>query len=159
MRYVISLILCILCMPAFAAERLENSADAKAIKATVQALYKSIKFYEYDAMRDLVTPEYQMTFDGMRVTQPEFEAILRSGEVTYNPDEPPPLHRQYELVDFEIEVAGDVAFSRSTYTDKDPTTSEYYDLVVLRRDKEDDKRWRVHIHFHMAKAKMDVTAK
>ena len=156
LKRLTAVLLCILYFIASPASAEQKAAsDAKVVEATVKALYRSIKFYDYDAMRDLVTPGFELTFQGVRMSQPEFERHLRNGGGSYDPDEPPPLHRQYKLVDFEIEVAGDVAFSRSTYMDKDPNTDDNYDLVVLHRNNEDDGRWRVHIIFHMAKAKQE----
>ena len=126
---------------------------SEAVEAAVREYYHAIKVYDHDAMRAAVTPEFELIYAGRRVDRSEFEVVHRAEEQELGPAESRPWRLQYELAEFDIEIDGDVAFSRSIQIEPDPEIPDYYDFIVLRREGE---RWLIHRMFHMPMA--DETA-
>ena len=127
----------------------QTASDAAAVEAAVREYYQAIKVYDHDAMRAAVTPEFELIYGGRRVDRAGFERVHREEEQNSPPLEDRPWRLQYQLADFEIEIDGDVAFSRSVEIEPDPNIPDYYDFIVLRRD---GGRWLIHRMFHMPMA-------
>ena len=127
----------------------QTPSDVEAVEAAVREYYHAIKIYDYDAMRAAATPEFEIVYGGRRVNRSEFETVHRAEEQELGPVESRPLRLGYELAEFEIEIAGDVAFCRYIEIVPNPEYPDYHGFIVLLRD---GGRWAVHRMFTMPMA-------
>ena len=119
----------------------QTPSDVDAVETAVREYYHAIKIYDHDAMRAAATPEFELIYGGRRVNRSGFETVHRAEEQELGPVESRPLRLEYELAEFEIEIAGDIAFSRYIEIVPNPEYPDYYGFIVLRRD---GGRWLIH---------------
>ena len=122
----------------------QEDKPAAKVEAAVQDYYRHIKMYDHEAMRAAVTPEFELIYSRGRVDSAEFEIRHRAEVEELGPTESRPGRMDYQNVDFEIEIDGDLAYSRSRNIN--PAGYDNFDYFVLRRD---DGRWLIHRFFHM----------
>jgi hypothetical protein len=130
----------------------QGGTAAADVEAAVQNYYYHIKMYDHEAMLAAVTPEFELVYSRGRVDRLEFETRHRAEVAELGPTESRPGRMDYQNVDFEIEIDGDLAYSRSRNIN--PAGYDNFDYFVLRRD---GGRWRIHRFFHMPIA--DVATK
>jgi hypothetical protein len=123
----------------------ESASSAESdVETAVRDYYRYIKAYDHDAMRAAATPEFEIIYAGGRLDRAGFEAVHRAEELEKGPADSRPGRFDYDNTNFEIEINGDIAFSRSR--EMHPRDNNYYDYWVLRRD---DDEWMIHRIFHM----------
>jgi hypothetical protein len=125
----------------------EVLASDAVVKEAVEDYYRHIKLYDHEAMRAAVTPKFELIYSRGRVDSVEFEVRHRAEVEELGPTESRPGRMDYQNVDFEIEIDGDVAYSRSYNIN--PAGKDNLDFFVLHRV---DKKWLIHRFFHMPAA-------
>ncbi len=129
----------------YAALAQSETSDAEAsVEAAVRDYYEHIKVYDLDAMRSASTPGFEIIYAGVRLDIDEFTKRHKVEEQEDGPAASRPDRMDYENTNFEIEIDGKLAFSRSR--EMHPHDNNYYDYWVLRRD---DDEWLIHRIFHM----------
>ena len=82
----------------------EPGLDATEVEAAIRRFYDHISSYDYAALREASTPNYELLEQGERMDMDEFESMLRGMETRG-------VELTFELSEFNTDGTADVAYA------------------------------------------------
>ena len=133
-------------------DRFFHMRVAGAPPQVIRQYYHYIKAYNYDGMRALTTPGFEVTYDGLQLDQAGFEARHREEEQQLGPASSRPDRFDYQLVDFMIEVTDDVAHVTCVETHPGRDINYFNEFTLIRSGD----RWLIDRLSHILVGEADT---
>ena len=118
-------------------------SDASQVETVVREYFEHLANYDYLAMREMATPEYETLDGGVRLSHPEFEDYVR-GTAQLNGNE-----MVFHLSQFDTQIYSDIAYTTFHNTislENSPAVTRNLDGMILKRSGD---QWLVDRFFHM----------
>ena len=146
-------------------DRFIHMKTAPGPEQVVRQYYHYIKAYNYDKMREMTTPGFEIFYRGSRFNRDEFEKAHRAEEQEYGPPESRPDRFLYEISEVEASVTDNIALvsfkatnlktTRKNGKDVSEVDAVFFRYVVLQRE-DPTKPWLVHRFISIAEPGAEV---